>query len=117
MELFKKGLDENSEMEFNSSRFIAAVGIDVLDSVEFRDVFDDGDNSFEVISFNKVNDFLAEEFSESGVAFFSELGIFLEVFSHLDGEEVDQMLGSCILDWHLYDLFSVVYEIGDSVNN
>lgn len=38
---FEKSLDENSEVEFNSSRFITAVSVNILNSVEFRDVFDD----------------------------------------------------------------------------
>lgn len=117
MELFKKSLDKNSEMEFNSSRFITAVCIDILNSVEFRYIFNYRDNSFEVISFNKVNDFLAEEFSESSIAFFSKFGIFLEVFSHLNGQKVNQMLSSCILNWHLNNFFSVVNEVCNSVHN
>jgi hypothetical protein len=89
MQLLKKSFDKNSEMEFNSSRFITAVCIDILDSVEFRNIFDDRYNSFEIVGFNKVYDFLAEKFSESTIAFFSEFGIFLEVFSHLNGKEVN----------------------------
>jgi len=50
-------------MEFDAAGFITAVGVDVLNSVELRHVFDDRNHSFEVIRFNQVNDFLLEEFS------------------------------------------------------
>lgn len=104
-------------MEFDSSRFITAVCVDIFNSIEFRDVFDNRDNSFEIVSFNEVNDFLAEEFSKSCITFFSKFRIFLEVFSHLDGEEMNQMLSSGILDWHLDDFLSVVNNISNSINN
>jgi len=50
-------------MEFNSSRFITTVGIDVFNSVKFRNVFYNRNDSLEIISFNEVNDLLSEELS------------------------------------------------------
>lgn len=104
-------------MEFDSSRFVAAVSIDIFNSVDLRDVFDNRNDSLEIISFNKINDLLGEEFSQPRIAFLSEFRIFLEVFSHLNGKEVDQMLSSGILDRHLNDFLSIVNHIGNSIHN
>lgn len=73
-------------MEFNSSRFIAAVGIDILNSVDFRNIFDNRDNSFEIIRFKEINYLLSKELSEPDIAFFSKFGIFVEIFSHLNSK-------------------------------
>ena len=55
---FEESLDEDSQVEFNSAGFFTAVGIDVFNSVDIRNVFNDGDNSFEVISLNHIDDLL-----------------------------------------------------------
>ena len=104
-------------MEFNSSRFITAVGINVFNSVEFRNVFDNGNNPLEVISFNKVNDLLREELSQSSIAFLSKFRIFLKVFSHLNSKQMNQVLSSGILNWHFNNLFFVVNDVGNSIND
>lgn len=104
-------------MEFNFSRFFTAVSIDVFDSVNIRDVFDDRDNSFKVISFNKVNDFLSKEFRKSFITLFSEFRIFIKVFLHLFGKQVNQMFGSSILNRNLNYFFFVVNHVGNTVDD
>ena len=104
-------------MELYSSRFITAIGVDVLNSVELRHIFDDWDNSLEIISFNEIDDLLGEKFSESSIAFFSQFWVFLKVFSHLDCQKVDQVLSPGILYWHFNYLFFVVNHISDTLNH
>jgi hypothetical protein len=58
-------------MELNPSALFAAVSIDILNSVELRDVFDNRNKSLEVIGFKQINDLLLEEFGQSYVAFLS----------------------------------------------
>ena len=41
VELLKQGLDEDSQMELDLSGFFTAVGVDVFNSVDIGDVFDD----------------------------------------------------------------------------
>jgi hypothetical protein len=104
-------------MELNSSRFITTVGVDVLNPVELRYIFHNRYNSLEIISFNKIDDLLSEKFSESSIAFFSKLWVFLEVFSHLDGKKVDQVLSPGILYWHFNNLFFVLNHIKNSLSH
>lgn len=46
---FQKCFDKDSKMELYSSRFVAAVGINVLNAMELRYVLDYGNHSFKVI--------------------------------------------------------------------
>ena len=71
-------------MELDSSALFTAVGIDILYSIDVRDIFHNFNNSLQIISLEDIDDFLLEEFSESGIAFLSELRIFVEVFLHLN---------------------------------
>jgi hypothetical protein len=58
-------------MELNSSALFTAVSVDILNSVELRNVFDNRNKSFEVVGFKQINDLLLEEFGQSDVAFLS----------------------------------------------
>jgi len=104
-------------VEFNLSGFFAAIGVDVFDSVYIGNIFDDGNDSFEVISFDEVDDFLAEEFRKSFVALFSKLGIFVEILLHLLGKQVNQVFCPSILNGDLDDLLLVVNDVGNAVND
>ena len=71
-------------MELDSSALFTAVGIDILYSIDVRDIFHNFNNSLQIISLEDIDDFLLEELRESGIAFLSELRIFVEVFLHLN---------------------------------
>lgn len=60
---FKKGLDEDSEMEFNSSGLFAAVRVNVLYSNSLWNKLNDFNKSIEFIDFHNINDLLLEEFN------------------------------------------------------
>lgn len=104
-------------MELDFSWFITTIGIDVLNSIKLRHIFDDRNNPLEIIGFNEIDDLLSEKFSEPSITFFSQFWIFLEVFPHLDGEKVDQVFSPCILYWHLNNLFFVVNHISNTLNH
>ena len=71
-------------MELDSSALFTAVGIDILYSIDVRDIFHNFNNSLQIISLEDIDDFLLEELRESGIAFLSELRIFVKVFLHLN---------------------------------
>ena len=71
-------------MELDSSALFTAVGIDILYSIDVRDIFHNFNNSLQIISLQDIDDFLLEELRESGIAFLSELRIFVKVFLHLN---------------------------------
>lgn len=71
-------------MEFNFSALLAAVSVYVFNSMELRNVFNNGNKSFEVVSFEQINNFLLEKFSQSGITFLPQFGVFPEIFVKLD---------------------------------
>ena len=71
-------------MELDSSALFTAVGINILYSIDVRDIFHNFNNSLQIISLEDIDDFLLEELRESGIAFLSELRIFVKVFLHLN---------------------------------
>ena len=115
LKLLQQSFDQNSEMEFNLSGFFARIGVHILDSVDVRNILDDFNNSIKLIYFHDVDQFLLEEFIESGITFFSQFGILFEVLFHLDCQHVNQVLGPGFLNGNLNDLFSVVGQVNDSV--
>lgn len=84
--------------------------------MELWNVFDNWDNSVKVISLKEVNDLLAEELSKSDITFFSEFGIFFKVFSHLDGQQVNQVFGSCVLHWNFNNFFVEFSNSGNTID-
>lgn len=103
-------------MEFDFSRFFTAVCVDVLNLDHIRDKLDNFYNSVNFIDFDQINDFLLEEFDQSSIALFSELGILVEVFLHLHCEHVNQVFGSRIGNWNLYNSVFEADDIDDSVD-
>lgn len=88
-------------MEFNFSALFATVGIDIFDSDNIRNIFDNFNNAVDFIYFNDIDEFLLEELNEPCIAFYQELGIFFDKLLHLYSQHVDQMFCSSIRDWHL----------------
>lgn len=76
-------------MELYFSGLFTGVSIHVLDSNHIRDVLNNLNDSIELIYFDDVNEFLLEEFEESGITLFSEFRILFEVFLHLHCEHVN----------------------------
>ena len=83
-------------MEFNSSGFFTAIGIDVFYSVNIWYIFDNFDNSVKFINLNYINELLLEEFSQSNITLISKFRILFEEFLHLNSEHVDKMFCSCV---------------------
>lgn len=104
-------------MELHSSGLFRTIGIDIFDTVVFRDVLDDTDQAFKVIGFQKVDDFLLEEFGQSGIGFSSQLGVLVHEALELDGEEMDEVLGPGVLDWDLNDTVVVSGDGGNTVQS
>jgi hypothetical protein len=71
LQLLKQGFDKDSKVELYFSAFFTAVCIDILNTVEFRDILDNRHESFEVIRLKHINNFLLEELSQSAIAFLS----------------------------------------------
>lgn len=71
LKFFKESLYQHSQMEFYFSCFFTTVSIDIFDSVDFRDIFYDFNNSFKVINFDEIDQFLTEKFSEPSITLFS----------------------------------------------
>ena len=104
-------------MEFYFSWFFWWISIDVFNFDDFRHVFNDGNDSFELVSLNHIDYLLLEELIESGIALSSQFGIFVKVFFHLNGKHVDQMFGPRVLDRHLDDSFLGLNNITDSTDD
>ncbi len=117
LKLFKKSLDEDSQMELNSLGLFTRVGVNVFYFNDFWNVLDNWDNSFQFVDFHDIDDFLLEEFEESCITLFSEFWILFKVLFHLNCQHVDQVLCSWILNWDFNDLLSEISEVQNSFNH
>jgi hypothetical protein len=61
-QLLQECFDQNSQVEFDSSAFFAAVRVNIFNSDSLRNKLDDFDKSVEFINFHNINDFLLEKF-------------------------------------------------------
>ena len=104
-------------MEFYFLGFLTGISVDVFYLNYFGNVFDDAYYSFELVDFDDIDQLLLEEFVKTGIALFSEFGILFEVFLHLNGQHMNKVLSSGVLNWDFNDLFSVVGHLDDTVNN
>lgn len=67
-------------MELNFTGLFAGISINIFDFYDLRYVLDNFDNSVKFINFHDIDEFLAEEFRESGVHFIVKLGVLCEKF-------------------------------------
>lgn len=79
-------------------------------------VLDNLNDSVHFVDFNDVNEFLLEEFRQSDINVFSKLWILLEPFLHVAGQQVDEVLGSTVLDWDFNGLFGVSLNLDDTAD-
>lgn len=81
-------------MEFYFSGFFRGISIHIFDLYNFRNVFNNFNNSIKLITFNDVNELLLEEFIKSNITFFLELRILIKVLFHLNSQHMNKMLSS-----------------------
>jgi hypothetical protein len=58
-----------------------------------------------------------EKLEQSAVAFLSELWVLFEILLHLNGQHVDQVLGSGVLNRNFNDFLSEVSKMKNSIND
>lgn len=113
LEFFKKGLDQNSQVELNFSGLFAGVSVNVFDFNDLWDVLDDFNEPIDLINFNNIDELLLEEFHEFSVHFSLELGILEGQSLEVSGQKVEQVLGSGVLDWDFDGSFRDRFQVED----
>jgi hypothetical protein len=111
--LFQEGLDQHSQVELNSSGFLAAISIHVFNFDDLRYVLHDFNKPVDLINLNDIDELLLEELRQSHIHLIKELRIFLAETLHLNSKQVNQMLSPCVLHWNfdcsLAESFQVDY--------
>lgn len=75
-------------MELNFSWFLTAVCVNILNFYNLRSILYDFNKSVYLIHFNKINNLLLEELSDSFIDFSLEFRVFNEQSFQLTGEQV-----------------------------
>ena len=116
LEFFKESFNEDSKVEFDSSGLGAGISVDVLNSDGLRDELDDFNDSVNLVDFDDVDDFLLEEFDDSGVELSQDSWVFSGEGLEGSGEEMDESLGSDVHDWDFNGSFGLDFDGFDSVD-
>jgi hypothetical protein len=116
-QFFQQGLNQNSQVEFHSLRLLTRVSVDVFDLDNLWHIFDDLDNSVNLVDFDNVDNFLLEELEQAAINFITQLRILFEKLLHLDSQQMDQMLGSGILDGNLDSLLCESLDLQHTSNH
>lgn len=112
-EFLQEGFDKDSQVELNPPGFLTAVGVDVFNFDNLWNIFDDFDESVNLVDLNDIDELLLEELGQSHIHLIQEFGILAAELLHLDSKQVDQMLGPCVLDWNFNSSFAESFQVNN----
>ena len=88
-------------MELFSSFFFRTLHVYIVNFNHFSLNLNDRDQLLYLVNFNYINNFLLQKLCQIGINLSLKFGVFEVYLSELTSQQVDQMLSSGILNWHL----------------
>ena len=116
LELLEEGLDKDAQVELDSPRLLARVGVDVLDPDGLRHELHDLDHPVQGVNIDKVYNLLLEELNQLLVNLVQQLGVFARQLLQALSEHQDQLLGLRVLHWDLDCLLAPHLDGGEAIH-